>query len=109
MADMTSLKTVPAGSAVTRAYFAVPDLYTIGPEFETWDAAVVHAQQRRAELIAQLTKTAGWGTPDQYADCADRQIRIDLRWFITAPDGGGLDIAVESYTNVAGLARECSA
>lgn len=112
MADMISLNTVPAGAVVTRAYFAVPDAYTIGPEFPTWDDALQYAQGRHADLLASLAESLGpWATQKQIADCVNAQIHIDLRWVITAPDGGQLDTVIERVGGVDALkpSQRCAA
>lgn len=101
-----SHRLVKPGSRITRVYYAVPSAYTIGDKFDTWDDAVRHAQQRRADLVASLTETlGGWSTPKQIEDAADAQVRVDLRWMIEDPDGGGIDTVIESYANVAALCR----
>ena len=40
---MHSLRSVPAGTVITRVYFSVPGFYTTGEHFDDWDAAVTHA------------------------------------------------------------------
>lgn len=99
-----SLRSVTPGCTIGRTYFAVPDAYTSGPEFDTWQDAVEFAQKRRADVIASLTETlAGYDTPEGIAGCADTQIRIDLRWTIYTPAGGIFDTVIESYPNVSEL------
>lgn len=99
-----SLGIIKPGSRITRVYYSVPEHHGYGPEFDTWDDAVRHAQARRAELVARLTESlAGFSTPDEIARTADVQVRIDLCWSIEFPDGGGSNVYVESYTDVARL------
>jgi hypothetical protein len=99
-----SFRLVQPGSQITRVYYSVPEHYGIGPEFDTWDDAVRHAQAKRAELVASLTESLGeFSTPEQTAHTADVQVRVDLRWDIKYPDGGGTDMVVESYTDVTKL------
>lgn len=99
-----SLRLVQPGSQITRVYYSVPEHSGYGPEFDTWDDAVRHAQAKRAELVASLTESLGaFSTPEETAHTADVQVRIDLRWTIKAPDGGGLDTVIESYKDVTKL------
>ncbi len=99
-----SFRLVPPGSRIIRVYFSVPEHYGIGPEFDTWDDAVLHAQAKRAELVASLTESLGeFSTPERTAQSADVQVRVDLRWAIDHPDGGGTDIVVESNRDVTTL------
>lgn len=92
---------VTPGSTITRVFYSVPEHYTGGPEFDTWDAALLHAQKRRAERIASLTETlAGFATADEIAQTADVQIRVDLRWTIQLPTGTTIETVIESFKNV---------
>jgi hypothetical protein len=96
-----SFRSVRAGAIITRVYYSVPDHYTTGDTFEDRDAAVTHAQAKHAALVESLTESLGeFSDPEQILANADTQIRVDLRWVIRLPDGGGLDITVESYRPV---------
>lgn len=101
---MTSLRTIAVGSTITRVYFAVPDLYTSGVEFTSWDDAVEYARSRHVDVHSQISHyLRGWMHPDRIEETANAQVRIDLRWVITAEDGGQLDTVIESYGNVSKL------
>lgn len=99
------LRLVPEGSTITRTYLAIPNHGGIGEEFpntdEGWSEAVAAAQAKKAALVAQITESLGrFGTPENIEQTADVQVRIDLRWKINYPAGGGVDTIVESFKNV---------
>jgi len=104
-----SFRSLPPGSLVERAYFSVPQHHTTGyttpgNSQDDWDAAVVHAQGRRGQLIAQLTESLnGFGTEAEIAATADAQIRVDLRWFVRRPDGSAVEMTVETFQPVTEL------
>ncbi len=101
-----SLRGLKAGATITRVYFAVPDLYAIGDEFDSWDDAVDAAQARANDLQASLTDSlAGFSGPDQIRESVDSQVRIDLRWVIANVDGVTVDVIVESYRAVSTLRK----
>lgn len=92
---------ITAGSQVTRVYWSVPENYGYGPEFDSWNAALRHAQDRRADLVVSLAKSLdGFATAEKVAETADIQVRIQLRWLFTLPDGTTVDLVIESYRNV---------
>lgn len=105
-----SFRLVPAGATITRVYLAVPEHHGIGAEFDNtddgWDTAVDYVQTKRRDLIEKLTESLGeFGTPEYVASTADVQCRIDVRWKIDYPGGGGVDMVVERIENVSRLRK----
>lgn len=100
-----TLRLVPEGATIERTYLAIPGHYGIGREFantdEGWDAAVLAARAKKADLVSSLTASLGtYSTPEEVERTADVQVRIDLRWSIRYPQGGGLDTTVESFKSI---------
>lgn len=112
-----SLRLVPAGSKITRVYYAVPSTGSIGQEFPTFLKAARFALERRDETAASVAASYpdGWeygGSPAEIGrKAADVQCVVDLRWVIEYPrksefqGGGGVDTLIER-TNVAHLTFE---
>lgn len=106
---MSSLRGVPEGTIVARTYYSIPGHYGSGDEFfpttgTGWSDAVRAARAKKAHLVESLTESLGrYSTAEGVEEIAGRQVRIDLRWALRYPDGGGLDTPVESYTNIDAL------
>lgn len=98
---LMALRHVPVGSVIERVYYAVPDHYTIGTECETWDEAVLTAQERHRRLTETLKESLRrYSSPEQIEASVDAQVRIDLRWVIRQPDGTQYDTPMEKYGDV---------
>lgn len=92
---MDHARNIPTGSVIEDVYLTVPGQYSIGPRFpntdEGWDAAVEHTRS----LIANASTSI-------MADALAASLRIDVRFTIKHPDGGGQDIVAERI-----VARQC--
>lgn len=100
-----SYRLIPEGATIIRAYLAIPGNYGIGDEFpntdDGWADAVTAAQAKKSELIDRLTESMGrYTSAREIEQTADVQVRIDLRWKLDYPAGGGIDTVIESYRNV---------
>lgn len=99
------MRNIPEGATIVRTYLAIPGLCGIGDEFpntpEGWADAVEAAQAKKAALVESITESLGsFGTPDGVEQTANVQVRIDLRWKMAYPQGGGIDTVIESYKDV---------
>ncbi len=96
-----SLRALDVGDTIARRYYTVPEGYFSSAVFDDWDDVLRHAQARRALLLAALTESlGGWAGPEALAEMADVQVVIELRWWVDRPDGGGMDVVVETYRQV---------
>lgn len=102
-----SLRLIPAGSTITRTYYAVPAHYGIGEEFEDFISAARYALMERDARRDRIRDSypAGWSNRDQIAtDTAKTGCVVDLRWVIKTPTGS-TDTVIER-TNVDHLTLE---
>lgn len=97
------LSLVPVGSKIARRYYTIPTHYTVGDEFESWDAAVVEARGRYETVLAEFIERGTAPTREGCANVAKAAVQVALRWTIEYPDGGGLDTEIERFTDVTAL------
>ncbi len=97
-----SLRALDVGDTIARRYYTVPEGYfSSSAVFDDWDDVLRHAQARRDLLLAALTESlGGWAGPEALAKMVDVQVVIELRWWVDRPDGGGVDVVVETYRQV---------
>jgi hypothetical protein len=100
-----SLRLIPAGSTITRTYYAVPAHYGIGEEFEDFLSAARHALLARDALKERLREgyPKNW-SEEFFAATAKATCVVDLRWVIKTPTGS-TDTVIER-TNVDHLTLE---
>lgn len=80
------MSTIPLGSTLTRRYYAVPEEYSTGTEYETISEATIAALEK-------------WAAVD--TDMPINPPVIDERWVLTYPDGAGHQDVLFSRDTVA--------
>ena len=92
-----SMRMVPPGSVIERAYYALPGDYSSGDEFEDFVEARNERFRRHAALVEEVAaRYPGWENAEQIGvDAARAKCVVDLRWMIRYPDGGGTDCVAE--------------
>lgn len=92
---LDSATLIPEGATIRRRYWAVPDTYTVGPEFATEREAIEHGLIARREAINSDAAARGI-TVEQ--SLVPERFSVDLRWDMTYPAGGGMDVIARRTT-----------
>lgn len=92
--DISLVSRIPEGATIKRAYWALPDNGTIGPEFTDESAALRVAIDAKEAAVAKHNEF--------YPNVLTRMplpetITLDYRWLMDYPGGGSIDFDVSRF------------